>query len=59
MLDKAKLLQIAVAIEIIAQNTQTYNIESIKDIVDMFVPSLITTQEAFFIKDYIEVLLKF
>jgi hypothetical protein len=55
MLDKAKLEQIGVAIEIIAQNTQAYNIESIKDIVDMFVPSLLTTQEAFFIKDYIEV----
>ena len=55
MLDKAKLEQIGVAIEIIAQNTQAYNIESIKDIVDMFVPSLLTTQEAFFIKDYIEI----
>jgi hypothetical protein len=55
MLDKAKLEQIGDAIEIIAQNTQAYNIESIKDIVDMFVPSLLTTQEAFFIKDYIEI----
>lgn len=55
MLDKLKLEQIGDAIVIIAQNTQSYNIESINDTIDMFVPSLLTTQEAFYIKDYIEV----